>query len=52
MATSDQAQKSIDVPQHKRLAMGVPLDGTKMQPKGSANTISNPKGGLAQAKKK
>ena len=52
MATNDQAQKSIDVPQHKRIAMGVPLDGTKMQPKGNTNPISIPKGGLAQAKNK
>lgn len=48
MATSDNAQKSIDVPQHKRIAMGVPLTGSNMQPKGS----SKPQGGLAQAKKK
>lgn len=50
MATSDNAQKSIDVPQHKRIAMGVPLTGSSMQPKGSSG--SKPQGGLAQAKKK
>jgi hypothetical protein len=49
MATSDQEQKSINVPQHKRIAMGVPLDGQSMQPKGG----NAPKqGGLPQSKKK
>jgi hypothetical protein len=36
MATSDQEQKSINVPQHKRIAMGEKLDGQSMQPKGSS----------------
>jgi hypothetical protein len=48
MAVSDQEQKSINVPQHKRLAMGEKLTGQSMQPKGG----DKPKGGLAQAKKK
>jgi hypothetical protein len=49
MATSDQEQKSINVPMHKRMAMGEKLDGTSMQPKGG----SKPAGGLsALAKKK
>jgi hypothetical protein len=49
LATSDQEQKSINVPQHKRIAMGEKLDGTSMQPKGG----SKPNGGaLSQAKKK
>jgi len=48
MSTSDQEQKSINVPQHKRLAMGEKLTGQSMQPKGG----DKPKGGLAQAKKK
>ena len=48
MSTSDQEQKSINVPQHKRLAMGEKLTGQSMQPKGN----DKPKGGLAQAKKK
>lgn len=49
MATSDQEQKSINVPQHKRIAMGEKLDGTSMQPKGG----NAPKqAGLANAKKK
>ena len=48
MATSDQEQKSINVPQHKRIAQGEKLDGTSYQPKGGAK----PAGGLSQAKKK
>lgn len=28
MATSDQEQKSVLVPQHKRIAQGAPLNGT------------------------
>jgi len=49
MSISDQEQKGINVPQHKRLAMGEKLDGTSMQPKGQ----SAPKqGALQQAKKK
>jgi hypothetical protein len=31
MATSDQEQKSILVPQHKRLAQGAPINGQSMQ---------------------
>jgi len=50
MAMSDQEQKSINVKQHKRMAMGEKLDGTSMQPKGGSQ--AKPKGGLAQAKKK
>jgi len=49
LATSDQEQKGINVPMHKRIAMGEKLDGTSLQPKGG----SQPKGGaLSQAKKK
>jgi len=48
MATSDQEQKGINVPQHKRMAMGEKLTGQSMQPKGN----TKPQGGLAQAKKK
>ena len=51
MATSDQEQKSINVPQHKRIAMGEKLDGQSMQPKGQSNS-SKPQGGLSQVKKK
>jgi hypothetical protein len=50
MATSDQEQKSINVPQHKRMAMGVPIDGQSM--KGAASTPTKQSGGLSQAKKK
>jgi hypothetical protein len=48
MSTSDQEQKSINVPYHKRLAMGEKLNGQSMQPKGE----NKPQGGLSQAKKK
>lgn len=51
MATSDQAQKGINVPQHKRIAMGEKLDGTSYQPKGGSQS-GNRQGGLSQAKKK
>ena len=48
MATSDQEQKGINVPQHKRIAQGEKLDGTSYQPKGG----TKPAGGLSQTKKK
>jgi hypothetical protein len=51
MATSDQEQKSVQVPQHKRMAMGEKLDGQTMQSKGQSNG-SKPQGGLSQAKGK
>jgi len=51
MATSDQEQKSVNVPQHKRMAMGEKLDGQSMQAKGQSSG-PKPQGGLAQAKKK
>ena len=52
MAT-EQEQKSVNVPQHKRIAMGEKLDGTSYQPKGgSTSRTSKPTGGLAHAKKK
>ena len=47
MATSDQEQKSINVPQHKRLAQGAPVNGQSMKDSGG-----NKAGGLSQAKKK
>lgn len=49
MATSDQEQKSVQVPQHKRMAMGEKLDGQSM--KGGSAPIKQ-SGGLSQAKKK
>jgi hypothetical protein len=51
MATSDQEQKGINVPQHKRLAMGEKLTGQTMQPKGGSDGKKSG-GGLANAKKK
>jgi hypothetical protein len=51
MATSDQEQKSINVPQHKRMAMGEKLDGTSMQPKGGNKSTGKSSGGLSQVKK-
>jgi anti-sigma-K factor RskA len=50
MATSDQEQQSINVPQHKRLAQGAKLDGTSLQPKGG-NAPAKPTGGLGHLKK-
>ena len=51
MATSDQEQKSINVPMHRRMAMGEKLDGQSLQPKGGSQ--AKPAGGLsALAKKK
>jgi hypothetical protein len=38
MATSDQEQKSILVPQHKRLAQGAPINGQSMQETGKKTT--------------
>ena len=38
MATSDQEQKGINVPQHKRIAQGEKLDGTSYQPKGGSSS--------------
>lgn len=52
MATSDQEQKGINVPQHKRIAMGEKLNGTSYQPKGGTSRTSSPKGGLDHLKKK
>lgn len=53
MATSDQEQMGINVPQHKRIAMGAKLDGSSLEPKGQpAKQPAKPQGGLSQAKKK
>lgn len=51
MAISDQEQKGINVPQHKRIAMGEKLNGQSMQAKGGSGQTSKPKGGLSGAKK-
>ena len=58
MATSDQEQQSVLVKQHKRMAMGVKLDGTSMQPKGGSDGKSGHvagtkvSGGLSHVAKK
>jgi hypothetical protein len=52
MATSDQEQKGINVPQHKRIAMGEKLDGTSMQPKGQSQGSKSSSGGLGHLKAK
>jgi hypothetical protein len=53
MATSDQEQKSINVPQHKRMAMGEKLTGQSYQPKGgNTSQTSKTKGGLSGVKKR
>jgi hypothetical protein len=51
MASTDKEQKSIDVPLHKRLAMGEKLDGTSYQSKGSTES-KHKSGGLSHASKK
>jgi hypothetical protein len=56
MARNESEQMSIDVPQHKRLAIGQQLDGTKLEGKGvreESSRKSEPKqSGLATLKKK
>jgi anti-sigma-K factor RskA len=49
--SSDKEQKGIDVPQHKRIAMGEKLDGTSYNPKGGSKS-NKPTGGLSHVKKK
>lgn len=51
MATSDQEQKSVLVPQHKRMAMGAKVDGQSMQSKNTGD-VKPAQGGLSQASKK
>jgi hypothetical protein len=46
---SDAEQKSINVPQHKRIAQGEKLDGTSY---GSKGAQEQKQGGLAHVKKK
>ncbi len=50
MATSDQEQKSVLVNQHKRMAMGAPVNGQSMQGKGEPQ--QNKGGALSQVKTK
>lgn len=59
MATSDAEQKGVNVSQHKRMAMGVPISGTSMsgstggESKQRSPSGSKPRvGALMQAKKK
>ena len=54
MSDYDKEQKSIYAKQHKRMAMGVPIDGQTMKNGESTETKSaeKPKGGLSQTKKK
>jgi hypothetical protein len=55
MSDYDKEQQSELVNYHARLAMGVPLDGESLQPKGqktNSDIKSEPKGGLAQANEK
>jgi len=49
--SSEKEQKGINVPQHKRIAMGEKLDGTSYNPKGASQS-SKGQGGLSHAKKK
>ncbi len=54
MSDYDKEQKSVDVPQHKRMAMGVPLDGQSLgNNKGStqSDSESSSKGGLPEQKR-
>jgi hypothetical protein len=52
MASNDSQQMSEMVPQHKRMAMGVKLDGTSMKGGSAPAKPASKSGGLAQAKKK
>jgi hypothetical protein len=52
MASSDSNQTSEFVPQHKRIAMGVKLDGASMKGGAAPAKPAQKSGGLAQAKKK
>ena len=59
MATSDAEQKSVNVNQHKRMAMGAPIQGSSMgsstgnESKSRSSSESKPRvGALMQAKKK
>ena len=49
MATSDYEHRTINVPQHKRIAMGEKLDGTSLQSKG--NPQKSTKGSLPSKQK-
>jgi len=46
---SDNEQRGINVPQHKRLAQGEKLDGTSYQSKGGSKPAEQKSGGLSHA---
>ena len=55
MSDYDKEQKNELVKQHKRMAIGVPLDGQTLRSTGektNSDTKSQPKGGLPTSKKK
>jgi hypothetical protein len=52
MSTSDAEQKGPMVRYHARMAQGVKLDGTSLQPKGGSQPAKKPQGGLATVSKK
>jgi hypothetical protein len=57
MARSESEQMSIDVPMHKRIAMGENLDGTKLEGKGDKTPAApreqhKKQSGLAALRKK
>ena len=45
--SNESEQKGVNVPQHKRMAMGAPINGQSSKDSGK-----KPAGGLSQAKKK
>lgn len=52
MATSDKEQKSILVPQHKRMAMGEKITGQSMQTKATAGKMAGGLSGIVAKKNK
>ena len=53
MSDYDKEQESELVKQHKRMAMGVPLDGQTLKGvQGETKSESKPQGGLSQTKDK
>lgn len=52
MSTSDAEQKGPMVRYHARMAQGVKLDGTSLQPKGGSQQSKKPQGGLTTLSKK
>lgn len=52
MSDYDKEQKSIYTKQHKRMAMGVPIDGQTMKNGESGKSETKSKGALPSAKEK